>query len=57
MTTNERINQAKYMYLEAMSVTKSKDSSKDSNGHGHSHGAGPDCCEDHTKNKYQNPFQ
>lgn len=51
MTTNERINQAKYMYLEAMGL---RDKDK---GHGHSHGEGPDCHEDHSKHKYSNPFQ
>ena len=57
MTTNERINQAKYMYLEALSGRGVKKGEGDNKGHGHSHGAGPDCHTDHTKNKYKNPFQ
>ena len=57
MTTNERINQAKYMYLEAMSISRGKEGHKEGQGHGHSHGGGPDCHADHSKNKYKNPFQ
>lgn len=54
VTTNERLNQAKYFYMEKMSSFRG-DSAPAS--HGHSHGIGDKkCYHDHSKHKYENPF-
>ena len=59
MTTNERLNQARYFYMEALSKKRKVDGDcPTGQQHGHSHGVGDkQCFADHTKNKYNNPFQ
>ena len=59
MTTNERLNQARYFYLDAMSKKrKSEGQAPKGDNHGHSHGVGDKhCFKDHTKHAYENPFQ
>ena len=58
MTTNERLNHARYYYLDAMSKKKMAENKGPVQHHGHSHGIGDkQCFMDHTKKAYQNPFQ
>ncbi|XP_060566035.1 palmitoyltransferase ZDHHC17-like [Ruditapes philippinarum] len=58
MTTNERLNQARYFYLDAMSKRrKAEGKAPPGDNHGHSHGIGDKhCFKDHTKHAYENPF-
>ena len=63
MTTNERLNQARYMYMNMRSKLGAGKGQGHSHGqgegHGHAHGGDPKekCFHQHNKEKYDNPFQ
>ncbi|XP_052261110.1 palmitoyltransferase ZDHHC17-like isoform X1 [Dreissena polymorpha] len=58
VTTNERLNQARYFYMDAMSKARAAGKApQEQNHHGHSHGMGDKQCHtDHSRKQYQNPF-
>ncbi|XP_052801934.1 palmitoyltransferase ZDHHC17-like [Mya arenaria] len=58
MTTNERLNHARYYYLDAMSKKRmAENNAPKAQNHGHSHGIGDkQCFNDHSQKPYRNPF-